>query len=223
MGGKHGEVIWPTLVANKILKKRLGSHNFVADTPTNNTIPLYGQSSSLTNAFYNPKPIQTYKVFVSTWNVGGVAPNQDLDMEDWVDTSNVFGSENREICGGWNRVMRECLKKKVKQNFECIISKQMVGIMISIWVRSDLHPFIGYPSVCCIGCGIMSCLGNKGSVSVRFGLHETSFCFVCTHLASGGKEGDDKNRNENVRDILCRTTFPNGPSLHFPKKILHHE
>ncbi|XP_022954332.1 type IV inositol polyphosphate 5-phosphatase 9-like isoform X1 [Cucurbita moschata] len=240
MGGNHGEVIWPTLVANKILKKRLGSHNFVADTPTNNTIPLYAQSSSLTNAFYNPKPIQTYKVFVSTWNVGGVAPNQDLDMEDWVDSScdiyvfgfqevvplkasNVFGSENREICGGWNRVMRECLKKKVKQNFECIISKQMVGIMISIWVRSDLHPFIGYPSVCCIGCGIMSCLGNKGSVSVRFGLHETSFCFVCTHLASGGKEGDEKNRNENVRDILCRTTFPNGPSLHFPKKILHHD
>lgn len=75
--------------------------------------------------------------------------------------SNVFGSENRKICSKWNSMIREALKKKVKQNFKCIISKQMVGIMISIWVRSDLHPFIRSPSVSCIGCGIMSCLGNK--------------------------------------------------------------
>ncbi|XP_022146438.1 type IV inositol polyphosphate 5-phosphatase 9 isoform X2 [Momordica charantia] len=131
--------------------------------------------------------------------------------------------ENRKICTKWNSMIREALKKKVRQNFKCIISKQMVGIMISIWVRSELHPFIRNPSVCCIGCGIMGCLGNKGSVSVRFRLHETSFCFVCTHLASGGKEGDEKNRNENVCDILCRTKFPKGPSLDLPKKILHHD
>ncbi|XP_008466924.2 type IV inositol polyphosphate 5-phosphatase 9 [Cucumis melo] len=246
MAGKHGEVMWPRLVANKILKKRLGSNNFVADIPSNNNnsealleIPLFAQSSSVPNAFYKP-PTQNYKVFVSTWNVGGVAPNDDLDMGDLMDiscdiyvfgfqeivplkASNVFGSENRKICSKWNSMIREALKKKVKQNFKCIISKQMVGIMISIWVRSDLHPFIRSPSVSCIGCGIMSCLGNKGSVSVRFRLHETSFCFVCTHLASGGKEGDEKNRNQNVSDILCRTTFPKGPSLDLPKKILQHD
>jgi hypothetical protein len=60
-------------------------------------------------------------------------------------------------------------------------------------------------------------------VSVRFRLHETSFCFVCCHLASGGREGDEKYRNSNVAEILSRTRFPRSPSLDLPLKILDHE
>lgn len=63
----------------------------------------------------------------------------------------------------------------------------------------------------------------QGAVSVRFFLHETSFCFVCCHLASGGKEGDEMNRNSDAMEILLRTSFPRGPSLDLPKKILDHQ
>ena len=55
------------------------------------------------------------------------------------------------------------------QDFECIISKQMVGILISVWAKRDLRPFIQHPSVCCVGCGIMGCLGNK--VTYSYSLH----------------------------------------------------
>ena len=27
------------------------------------------------------------RFFVSTWNVGGIEPNEDLDMDDWIDPS----------------------------------------------------------------------------------------------------------------------------------------
>jgi hypothetical protein len=68
--------------------------------------------------------------------------------------------------------IKQDLKKKIchenpgqqciaPQDFQCIISKQMVGILISVWVRSDLSPFIRHPNVSCVGCGIMGCLGNK--------------------------------------------------------------
>ncbi|KDP38175.1 hypothetical protein JCGZ_04818 [Jatropha curcas] len=217
--------------------------------------------------------LNNYKVFVSTWNVGGIAPNEDLDMEDWLDTpnicdiyvlgfqeivplkaSNILGSENSKISMKWNSLIRKALNKKINhhhppqekrknlivspikddddlaiqrsntpQEFRCIISKQMVGILISVWVRSDLLPYIRHPSVSCVGCGIMGCLGNKGSVSVRFQLQGTSFCFVCSHLASGGREGDEKHRNSDVSEILSRTTFPRGPSLDLPRKILDHD
>lgn len=60
-------------------------------------------------------------------------------------------------------------------------------------------------------------------MSVRFWLHETSFCFVCSHLASGGKEGDQRRRNANAAEILSRTTFPPGPFPNFTTKILDHE
>lgn len=62
----------------------------------------------------------------------------------------------------------------------------------------------------------------QGSVSVRFCLHEASFCFVCCHLASGGKEADEMRRNSNVMNILSRTCFSSDASNDLPKKILNH-
>lgn len=47
------------------------------------------------------------------------------------------------------------------QEFRCIISKQMVGILISVWIRNEHRLFVRNPSVSCVGCGIMGCLGNK--------------------------------------------------------------
>ncbi|PON41262.1 Endonuclease/exonuclease/phosphatase [Parasponia andersonii] len=110
-----------------------------------------------------------------------------------------------------------------RHEFGCIISKQMIGIFLIVWVRSDLRQCIRNLSVSCVGCGLMSYLGNKGSVSIRFWLHGTSFCFVCTHLASGGTEGDERRRNANVSQILSNTSFPSGPSHNLPRKIIDHE
>ncbi|XP_052204366.1 type IV inositol polyphosphate 5-phosphatase 9 [Diospyros lotus] len=284
------EVMWPRLVASKILRKTLGSNNFVADFPSNDTEIISTDSAELPSCLgqkslcskrvilndYQER--HSYKVFVSTWNVGGVAPSENFNIEELLDTSNtscdiyvigfqeivplrasnVLGSENSRITMKWNSLIRETLNKKTciqetdnnkneagkpkeketsfptndgksRENgnltpeFRCIICKQMVGILISVWVRSDLRPFVRNPSVSCVGCGIMGCLGNKGSVSVRFRLHETSFCFVCSHLASGGREGDERYRNANAAEILSRTSFPKGASLDLPRKILDHD
>ncbi|KAJ4825221.1 hypothetical protein Tsubulata_036669 [Turnera subulata] len=269
--------MWPRLVANKFFGKRLGNSNFVADFPSSDVealtdAPTLSQLSFLDKTIFNPKKSSlSYRVFVSTWNVGGTTPHEDLDMEDWLavdndfcdvyvlgfqevvplKASNVLGSENSQISMKWNSLVRRALNKKdssaysqnhkqqnehreedemamgssiIPREFRCIISKQMVGIFISVWVRSSLHPYIQHPSVSCVGCGIMGCLGNKGSVSVRFRLHETSFCFVCSHLASGGRDGDEKHRNSDVAEILARTSFPRGgPVLDLPRNILDHE
>ncbi|KAM7487819.1 hypothetical protein LguiB_025303 [Lonicera macranthoides] len=276
------KVLWPRLVASKILRRGLGSNNFVADFPADNIdsslveLPSFISEpvTSKANIFadYEGVVSHNYRIFASTWNVGGVAPADDLDVDELLDTcntpcdiyvlgfqevvplraANVLGSDKSKICFKWNSLIRESLNRKLcnrngnindieeakmqieesssQQEFWCVISKQMVGIMISVWVRSDLRPYIRNPSVSCVGCGVMGCLGNKetdqdyqGSVSVRFQLHETSFCFVCSHLASGGKEGDEKTRNSNAAEIFSRTIFPRGLSLDLPRKILDHD
>ncbi|XP_047963641.1 type IV inositol polyphosphate 5-phosphatase 9 [Salvia hispanica] len=253
MSGIKGEVLWPRLVASKIFKKRLGGNNFVADYPTGDDSfmdipPCFAPTATLLKDSDEETP--NYKVFVSTWNVGGVEPTENTAVDDLIDhtspcdiyvfgfqevvplrAGNVLGSEKSKISIKWNSLIRAALMKidtkhKINEqysSFKCIISKQMVGILISVWVRAELRPYIRNPSVSCVGCGIMGCLGNKGSVSVRFRLHETSFCFVCSHLASGGREAHHKYRNSNIQEILSRTIFSSGSSLHLPTDILHHD
>ena len=65
----------------------------------------------------------------------------------------------------------------------------------------------------------------QGSISVSMLLHGTSFCFICTHLTAGGKEGDELRRNDDVLEILRRTRFPSTKKGHIevPKTICQHE
>ncbi|GAV62682.1 Exo_endo_phos domain-containing protein [Cephalotus follicularis] len=86
-------------------------------------------------------------------------------------------------------------------------SKQMVGIFLCVWVRAHLYEHISDIKVSCVGRGIMGYLGNKGSISISMTLHKTTFCFVCTHLTSGEKEGDEVKRNLDVSEILRRSRF----------------
>uniref|UniRef100_A0A7N1A8F2 Inositol polyphosphate-related phosphatase domain-containing protein n=1 Tax=Kalanchoe fedtschenkoi TaxID=63787 RepID=A0A7N1A8F2_KALFE len=109
----------------------------------------------------------------------------------------------------------------------CLVaSKQMVGIFLTVWVRSDLRDHVRNMKVSCVGRGLMGYLGNKGSISVSMSLHRTSFCFVCTHLTSGQKEGDELRRNADVMEILKKTRFPavNGAvDEKSPETILEHD
>lgn len=111
----------------------------------------------------------------------------------------------------------------------CLIaSKQMVGLFLSVWVRKELVEHIGHLRVDCVGRGIMGWLGNKGCIAMSMTLHRTSLCFVCSHLASGEKEGDELRRNADVAEIVRSAHFPRAckapPSQHrVPERILEHE
>ncbi|KAL2343035.1 hypothetical protein Fmac_004320 [Flemingia macrophylla] len=114
-----------------------------------------------------------------------------------------------------------------QSKYSLISSKQMVGIFLTIWTKKELVPHIGHLRTDSVGRGIMGCLGNKGCISMSMSLHQTSFCFVCSHLASGEKEGDELKRNADVSEILKSTQFPrickNNPCRRAPDKIVDHE
>eukprot|EP00250_Pteridium_aquilinum_P007785 c17437_g2_i1 orf=377-1840(-) len=109
-----------------------------------------------------------------------------------------------------------------------VARKQMVGLFISVWVRHSLQHHVKNVQVSSVGCGIMNRLGNKGSVSVSLSLHETSLCFICTHLRSGDKPSDVARRNFDVNNILRRTRFLcyeklQSSAFNLPKTILAHD
>ncbi|TMW93403.1 hypothetical protein EJD97_011781 [Solanum chilense] len=88
-----------------------------------------------------------------------------------------------------------------------IVSKQMVGIYVSVWVRRRLRRHINNLQVSAVGIGLMGYMGNKGSVSVSMSLFQSRLCFVCSHLSSGQKEGAEQRRNSDVNEIMRRTHF----------------
>ncbi|KAK4364543.1 hypothetical protein RND71_015901 [Anisodus tanguticus] len=88
-----------------------------------------------------------------------------------------------------------------------IVSKQMVGIYVSVWVRRRLRRHINNLQVSAVGIGLMGYMGNKGSVSVSMSLFQSRLCFVCSHLSSGQKDGAEQRRNSDVNEIMRRTRF----------------
>ncbi|CAN0902185.1 Type IV inositol polyphosphate 5-phosphatase 9 [Linum grandiflorum] len=253
---------------------RLGSsaNNFVADFPSTVTTSLLPTPPPTAGCISSgDQPQDVYKLFVGSWNVGGISPPVDLDLRDWLNldnddveddagslspdiyvlgfqeivplnagniirgsTENINNNNNNNISVRWNSRIGEALNRSIgnKENdvvqskeYECLVSKQMVGIFITVWIRKHLLRHVSQTAVSCVGCGLMGCLGNKGSVSVRFYVGKTSFCFVCSHLASGGREGDERYRNADAGEIMSRTNFrrPRGYLHNLPRKILHHD
>ncbi|KAL4189027.1 hypothetical protein AMTRI_Chr08g163460 [Amborella trichopoda] len=113
-----------------------------------------------------------------------------------------------------------------KNGYYLAASKQMVGIFLCVWVRNELNQHITNLKVSCVGRGLMGYMGNKGSVSISMTLHQTTFCFVCTHLTSGEKEGDEVRRNLDIMEILKKTRFPQSHPVFAPPtpdSILDHD
>ncbi|CAL0331195.1 unnamed protein product [Lupinus luteus] len=104
-----------------------------------------------------------------------------------------------------------------------IVSKQMVGIYVSIWVQRKLRRHINNLKVSPVGIGLMGYMGNKGSVSVSMSLFQSRLCFVCSHLTSGQKDGAEQKRNSDVHEILRRTCFSSVFDKDQPQTIPLHD
>ncbi|XP_057504585.1 type IV inositol polyphosphate 5-phosphatase 3-like isoform X1 [Actinidia eriantha] len=115
------------------------------------------------------------------------------------------------------------MDQKRRTPFVRMVSKQMVGIFLTIWVRRSLRRHIQNLKVSTVGVGVMGYIGNKGSISVSMSIYQTLFCFICTHLTSGEKDTDAIKRNADVNEIHRRTRFHSLSTIGLPKRIHDHE
>ncbi|VAH81018.1 unnamed protein product [Triticum turgidum subsp. durum] len=143
------------------------------------------------------------------------------------DSSGEEEKENtRDSCGSVLSEVTSAPTARDQLKYNLIVCKQMVGIFVTVWVKKELVQHIGHLRTSCIGRGILGCLGNKGCISVSMTVHQTSFCFICSHLASGQKEGDEFRRNSDVLEIMRLTLFSRlcrRIGRRIPEKILEHD
>ncbi|XP_022931208.1 type I inositol polyphosphate 5-phosphatase 4-like [Cucurbita moschata] len=127
-------------------------------------------------------------------------------------------------CGSFSIDDRD--RQAGRSKYCLVASKQMVGIFLTVWVKSDLRDNVRNLRISCVGRGLMGYLGNKGAISISMSLHQTSFCFICSHLSSGQKEGDEHRRNADVMEILKKTRFPRISGMEdelSPQTVLEHD
>ncbi|KAL2548004.1 Type I inositol 1 [Forsythia ovata] len=171
------------------------------------------------------------RVHRSSGNLGLICMNQHDELEVLDSLSDecdqISGEEDDSVVQLLTEVKQEnALSRnavKSRPQYVRVVSKQMVGIYVSVWVRRRLRRHINNLKVSPVGVGIMGYLGNKGSVSVSMSLFQTRLCFVCSHLTSGQKDGAEQRRNSDVYEILRRTHFSSVFEVDQPQTIPSHD
>ncbi|KAG2243308.1 hypothetical protein Bca4012_014288 [Brassica carinata] len=152
-----------------------------------------------------------------------VLSDDSLDGESSSDDGKEEGGKIGNTYGLPEDLVEECRKVKDSQQYVRIVSKQMVGIYVSVWIRRRLRRHVNNLKVSPVGVGLMGYMGNKGSVSISMTLYQSRMCFVCSHLTSGQKEGAEQRRNADVYEIIRRTRFSSVLDSDQPRTIPCHD
>ncbi|CAH1156231.1 unnamed protein product [Phaedon cochleariae] len=166
---------------------------------------------------------QEFSIFVGTWNVNGQPPS--ISLRPWlscdenppdlyavgfqeIDLSKeafLFNDTPREA--EWYKYVMEGVHPKAK--YKLVGLARLVGMQLVVMVNSQHYPYVKNISVDTIGTGLLGKMGNKGGVGVRMELHNTSLCFVNSHLAAHVDEYE--RRNQDYKDINARMNFKRTP------------
>ena len=105
----------------------------------------------------------------------------------------------------WEEAISRSLNSRGAR-YTMIASRQLVGMLLCVFVREELRGQVGNVAAVAEGVGLMGMMGNKGGVGVRIRFCDSTLVFVNSHL-SAHQENIDR-RNQDYRDISRRLQFP---------------
>ncbi|KAL8517865.1 hypothetical protein ACS0TY_009249 [Phlomoides rotata] len=88
-------------------------------------------------------------------------------------------------------------------------SRQLAGLLISVWVRNSIRGHVGDADVAAVPCGLGRAIGNKGAVGLRMRVYGRVMCFVNCHFAA---HLEAVNRRNADFDHVYRTMIFSRPS-----------
>ncbi|GMH08751.1 hypothetical protein Nepgr_010591 [Nepenthes gracilis] len=151
---------------------------------------------------------ENFKILVGTWNVGQEKASPE-SLRSWLGSAAsdvgivVVGLQEVEMGAGFlamsvaketvglegsaiGQWWQDAIGKAIDEvsSFERVGSRQLAGLLISIWVRKNLRTHVGDLDVAAVACGLGRTIGNKGGVGLRLRVHDRIMCFVNCHLAA---------------------------------------
>lgn len=144
----------------------------------------------------------------------GVLPSDDdvglyvLSLQEVVDISSAAEAlrpyTDPAAANKWKDAMDAALPK----GYKLVAEQQLIGLLLLIYAAPDVAKDIKSVSTTSVGTGLMGYMGNKGAVTARIVLGETTrLVFVNSHLAAGADKTSLERRNWDAAQILSRTRF----------------
>ncbi|RKP10570.1 Endonuclease/exonuclease/phosphatase, partial [Thamnocephalis sphaerospora] len=123
----------------------------------------------------------------------------DLSAEAYLIADN---TREEEWCGAIEDALAQTKSKYAK-----LISRQLVGMLIVVYVKKDALNEVQEVTTTSIGCGLMGMVGNKGAVGIRLRFRDSYLCFINSHLAADAIQV--QRRKQDYVEIVRRALFPN--------------
>ncbi|KAL9049579.1 MAG: hypothetical protein Q9162_007148 [Coniocarpon cinnabarinum] len=103
---------------------------------------------------------------------------------------------------------KENIEHALPQGYQCVAQHQLTGLMMLIYASPSVRPQISSVSTTSCGTGVMGVMGNKGAVTTRLVLGETTrLVFINSHLSSGLGRSELDRRNWDARQIVAKTQY----------------
>ncbi|RYP21392.1 hypothetical protein DL765_002293 [Monosporascus sp. GIB2] len=103
---------------------------------------------------------------------------------------------------------RDALEAALPKDYKLVASYQLVGLLLLIYASPEVAATISNESTVSVGTGLLGYMGNKGAVSTRLVLGETTrLVFTNCHLASGHDQASLDRRFWDYNKIMTQTKF----------------
>ncbi|KAF2095074.1 DNase I-like protein [Rhizodiscina lignyota] len=103
---------------------------------------------------------------------------------------------------------KSALDEALPNGYQLVAEQQLIGLLLLIYAAPDIAQEVKSVSTTSVGTGLMGYMGNKGAVTARIVIGETTrLVFVNCHLAAGADAGSLERRNWDAAQITSRTRF----------------
>jgi hypothetical protein len=131
-----------------------------------------------------------------------------LALQEIVDVSSAMEAlrpyTDPAIVNKWKTAMSEGLPA----GYTLVAEERLIGLMLLIYAAPHVASDISSVSTTSVGTGLMNYMGNKGAVTARIVLGETTrLVFINCHLAAGADKAALERRNWDAQQIVARTRF----------------
>lgn len=131
-----------------------------------------------------------------------------LGLQEVVDVSSPAETLRPFVDSGPSKRWRGAIEKALPEGYRLISETQLVGLLLLIYAAPSVVENISSVSSSNVGTGLLGYMGNKGAVSTRLLLGETTcLVFINSHLAAGSDKGSLDRRNWDAAQIAGRSRF----------------